>query len=458
MRTSLLLLPAAVLALSGCTNGSEVDDSAAGAVIEPVAEARTAESSAGEASDRAASHRQAPKNGQPSPPADSAARVAIEGSGPEETRPPNADWQEPAFPGQTRAPKPEFTAAWSVETVTDGLDHPWALEFLPDGSLLVTERPGALRHVTRDGQVSEPLSGVPEVHAVAQGGLLDVALHPEFATNRRIFLTFAEPTDGASRTAVAAATLSEANDALIGTEVIFRQQPEWQSRGHYGSRIVFDTEGSMFVTFGDRMDETRTEAQDPTNHIGTVIRLRPDGSVPEDNPFVDDPAGADEVWSWGHRNIQAADLHPATGELWTIEHGPRGGDELNRPEAGRNYGWPAVTYGINYNGSRVTGGNTQSDDTVQPVYYWDPVIAPSGMVFYTGDLFEPWTGDLFIGGLGTGKVVRLVMDDGRVVAEEWLDIGRRVRDIDQAPDGTLWLVTDHDDGELMRIVPGNAES
>ncbi len=455
MRTDLLLVPAALLALCGCTNGGGDGDSTADAVIEPVAEARTASDS----EQTVPGPTSADGQGSVDRAADSAApRVAVEGSGPEETRPPNAEDQQPAFAGQTRAPKPEFTAAWSLETVTDGLDHPWSLEFLPDGSLLVTERPGALRHVTRDGTVSEPLGGVPEVHAVAQGGLLDVALDPEFATNRRVFLTFAEPTAEASRTAVASAVLNDTNDALVDTRVIFRQQPEWQSRGHYGSRIVFATDGTMYVTFGDRMDETRTEAQDPTNHIGTVIRLRPDGSVPDDNPFVGEPAGADEVWSWGHRNIQAADRHPETGALWTIEHGPRGGDELNRPEAGRNYGWPAVTYGINYNGSPVTGGNTQSDDTVQPVYYWDPVIAPSGMTFYTGDLFEPWRGDLFIGGLGTGKVVRLVMDDGRVVAEEWLDIGRRVRDIKQAADGTLWLVTDHDNGELMRIVPGDAEA
>ncbi|MDT8408372.1 MAG: PQQ-dependent sugar dehydrogenase [Wenzhouxiangellaceae bacterium] len=372
---------------------------------------------------------------------------------PEETREPNAEWQTPAFPGQTRAPQPAETEDWTVETVAEGLDHPWALEFLPDGSMLVTERPGHLRHVSATGEISEPIAGVPEVHAEAQGGLLDVALAPDFEQSRRIYLTYAEPTEAASRTAAATGILSESNDRLNDIEVIFRQRPEWESRGHYGSRIVFAEDGTLFITLGDRMDRTRVEAQDPSNHLGTVVRLNPDGSVPEDNPFVDDEQGAPEVWSWGHRNIQAADLHPETGQLWTIEHGPKGGDELNHPEPGRNYGWPEVTYGENYDGTRVVDGVTQRDDVEQPVYYWDPVIAPSGMDFYTGERFENWTGDLFVGGLASAQVTRLVMDEGRVVAEQWLEIGERVRDVKQGPDGAIYLVTDHDNGKLMRIVP-----
>lgn len=378
-----------------------------------------------------------------------------EARAPEETRAPNADWQEPAFEGQTRAPRPTEFEAWTLETVADGLSHPWAIAFLPDAAMLVTERSGNLRVVEMNGMVSDPITGVPEVHAVAQGGLLDVALAPDFDQSRRIYLTFAEPTQDASRTAAATGILSEDRTELTDVEIVFRQQPEFESRGHYGSRIVFDTDGTMYVTMGDRMDRSRELAQDPSNTIGTVARINPDGSIPEDNPFVDDPDRADAVWSWGHRNIQAAALHPDTGELWTIEHGPAGGDELNRPEAGKNYGWPAVTYGENYDGTKVTDGVTQREDVVQPVYYWDPVIAPSGMTFYTGDAFPAWQGDLFIGGLASERVVRLVFDDDRVVAEEWLPIGARVRDVEQGPDGALYLVTDEDEAQVLRIVPSD---
>jgi len=294
---------------------------------------------------------------------------------------------------------------------------------------------------------------VPEVHAVAQGGLLDVALAPDFEQSRRIYLTFSEPTDSASRTAAASATLSEDRTELTDVQVIFRQHPEFQSRGHYGSRIVFDPEGRIYITTGDRMDRSRELAQDPSNTIGTVARINPDGSIPADNPFVGDSDRADAIWSWGHRNIQAAARHPESGELWTIEHGPAGGDELNNPEAGRNYGWPAVTYGENYSGSKVTEGITQRNDVEQPVYYWDPVIAPSGMTFYTGDAFPVWQGDLFIGGLASARVVRLVFDGDRVAAEEWLPVGERVRDVIQGPDGHLYLVTDMDNGKIMRILP-----
>jgi glucose/arabinose dehydrogenase len=372
---------------------------------------------------------------------------------PEETRSPNADWQTPAFEGQTRAPRPAETAGWQLETVAEGLVKPWALEFLPDGSMLVTEQGGTLRIVSVDGAIGDPIAGVPEVHAVAQGGLLDVALAPDFAQSRRIYLSYSEPTERASRTAAATGILSQDGAELTDVEVIFRQQPEFRSRGHYGSRIVFDEQGYLYVTTGDRMDRSRELAQDPSNTVGVVARVNPDGSIPESNPFVGDPERADDIWSWGHRNIQAAALHPASGELWTIEHGPAGGDELNNPEAGKNYGWPAVTYGENYNGSRVTEGITQRDDVEQPVYYWDPVIAPSGMAFYTGEAFPTWQGDLFIGGLASARVVRLVFDGERVAAEEWLPIGERVRDVRQGPDGFLYLVTDHENGKILRIRP-----
>jgi glucose/arabinose dehydrogenase len=438
-RNAFLAMLFAALFTGGC-NGSDSGRSgqgAAGSADAPV------ESAGADAPDAQAASESASEE------ASTTARAA------EETRTPNAEWQEPAFEGQTRAPRPAETAAWTLETIAEGLDHPWALEILPDGALLVTERPGNLRVVTLNGEVSEPIAGVPEVHAVAQGGLLDVALAPDFDTSRRIYLTYAEPTEDASRTAAATAILSEDRRALNDVEVIFRQQPEFESRGHYGSRIVFDAEGRLYITLGDRMDRSRELAQDPSNTIGTVARINPDGSIPEDNPFVDDPDKADAIWSWGHRNIQAADLHPESGELWTIEHGPAGGDELNNPEAGENYGWPAVTYGENYNGTKVTEGVTQRADTEQPVYYWDPVIAPSGMDFYTGDAFPTWQGDLFIGGLASAKVVRLVFDGERVAAEEWLSIGERVRDVREGPDGRLYLVTDMDNGKILRIVPAD---
>ncbi|NDY96808.1 PQQ-dependent sugar dehydrogenase [Wenzhouxiangella sp. C33] len=373
---------------------------------------------------------------------------------PEETRPPEADY-EPAFQGQTRAPKPAATEAWTTETVAQGLEHPWAIDFLPDGAMLVTERPGRLRVVSADGDISDPVSGVPAVDARRQGGLLDIALAPDFESSRTLYLSFSEPhEDGTNNTAVARARLSEDATALEEVEIIFSQYPSVESVGHYGSRIVFQDADTIWVTMGDRQGHpVRQNAQDPTNLIGTVARIHTDGSIPDDNPFIDHQENAPEMWSWGHRNIQAADVHPETGELWTVEHGPRGGDELNLTEAGKNYGWPAISYGIEYRGGEVYEGKTEQDGMEQPVYYWDPVIAPSGMSFYTGEVFPEWRGDLFVGGLRSALVSRLVLADGRVVAEEWLEVGHRVRDVVQGPDGYIYLVTDESDGRVMRIVP-----
>lgn len=372
---------------------------------------------------------------------------------PEETRPPEAGY-EPAFGNQTRAPQPVQTEDWAVDTIVQGLEHPWALDFLPGGALLVTERPGRLRIVDTDGEISEPLSGVPEVDNRGQGGLLDVVVAPDFESSRTIFLSFSEPhDDGTNNTAVARAQLSEDADALEDVQVVFSQYPSVESTGHFGSRIVFQDEGTIWITMGDRQGHpVRRNAQDPTNLIGTVARVNIDGSIPEDNPFVGHEEYAPELWSWGHRNIQAAEIHPETGELWTVEHGPRGGDELNRAEAGENYGWPTISYGIEYRGGEVYEGKTEQEGMEQPVYYWDPVIAPSGMTFYTGKSFPAWQGDLFVGGLRSALVSRLVLEDGRVVAEEWLEIGHRVRDVVQGPDGDIYLVTDESDGRVMRIV------
>ena len=374
---------------------------------------------------------------------------------PEETRPPNATGQQPAFDNQTRAPEPATTEDWTIETVADGLDHPWALEFLPGGDMLVTERPGRLRSVTAEGKVSDPIAGVPAVDDRNQGGLLDVAIAPDFSTTRTIFLSFSEPhDDGTNNTAVARARLNEAGDALQDVEVIFSQYPAVKSTGHYGSRIVFDDADTIWVTMGDRQGPpVRRNAQDPTNLIGGIARVNTDGSVPDDNPFADHAENAPELWSYGHRNLQAAVSHPETGQLWTVEHGPRGGDELNRPGPGDNHGWPEVTYGIEYSGQPVNEGITKRQGVVQPVYYWDPVIAPSGMEFYNGDRFPAWQGDLFVGGLKTERISRLVLEDNRVVAEEWLPIDHRVRDVKQGPDGGIYLVTDEGNGKVMRIVP-----
>ncbi|HEX6211979.1 MAG TPA: PQQ-dependent sugar dehydrogenase, partial [Methylomirabilota bacterium] len=289
-----------------------------------------------------------------------------------------------------------------VTDVARGLEHPWGLVFLPDGRLLVTERPGRLRLVAADGRLSEPLAGVPTVAAGGQGGLLDVALGPGFAEDRLVYLSFSEPGAGGQGTAVARGRLGERG--LEGTEVVWRQLPKVNSTFHWGSRLVFRPDGTLFVTVGDRMSH-REAAQDLAVTIGKLVRINPDGSAPRDNPFVGRAGVRPEIWSYGHRNVQAAVLD-ARGELWTVEHGARGGDELNNPQPGRNYGWPVITYGVDYSGARI-GVGTARAGMEQPVYYWDPVIAPSGMVFYTGDRYPGWKGSVFVGSMTPGALVRL---------------------------------------------------
>jgi glucose/arabinose dehydrogenase len=339
-----------------------------------------------------------------------------------------------------------------VQTLAQGLEHPWALAFLPDGRLLVTERPGRLRSVDLDGRVSEPLAGVPPVLARGQGGLLDIVLDPAFADNRLVYLAYAEPGEGnTAGTAMARGRLGEGR--LEDVHVIYRQQPKVRGANHFGSRLVFTGDGSLFVTQGDRFNY-RDAAQDLTSGLGKIVRIMPDGSVPRDNPFVGRAGVRPEIWSYGHRNIQSAALRPQTGQLWTVEHGARGGDELNRPEAGKNYGWPVITYGIDYSGAQI-GEGAVKPGMEQPVYYWDPVIAPSGMTFYTGEAFPGWQGSLLIGSLRPGLLVRLILEDGRVAREERYlgELGERIRDVRQGPDGLLYLLTDSRQGRLLRVMP-----
>lgn len=345
-----------------------------------------------------------------------------------------------------------------VQTVADGLVHPWAIAFLPDGGMLVTERPGNLRHVTAEGEVSAPIQGVPEVDARDQGGLLDVVLDPDFEQNRLVYLSYAEAGDGGNSTAVARGTLSEDASALSEVEVIFRQQPKLPSTMHFGSRLVFDGEGHLFVTLGERFDERfRGQAQDLDSHLGKIVRINPDGSVPEDNPFVGREGALPEIWSYGHRNIQAAAINPETGVLWEIEHGPKGGDELNIVEPGENYGWPVVSLGVNYDGTPVGEGLRHAEGMVDPVHSWTPVIAPSGMIFYQGDAFPEWQGDLFVGGLASQALVRLELEGNEVAGEERLleSLGLRMRDVAEGPGGAIYVATDEDNGEILRIEPAD---
>ncbi len=339
----------------------------------------------------------------------------------------------------------------TITTVAKGLEHPWSLAFLPDGRMLVTERPGRLRYVTPEGALSDPITGVPEVYAQGQGGLLDVILDPAFAANSTIYLSYAEPGEGETNgTAVARARLD--GGRLADVKVIFRQQPKVASKHHFGSRLVFARDGNLFITTGERNSE-RDKAQDLGTDLGKILRIKPDGGVPGDNPFVGREGALPEIWSYGHRNSQGATLHPDTGQLWEIEHGPRGGDEINLPQAGRNYGWPVITYGREYSGGPI-GEGTAKVGMEQPVHYWVPSIAPSGMTFHDGHAYPAWKGQLFVGALAAQQLVRLEVEpDGKVDKEERIAIGKRVRDVREGPDGALYLATDEDAGEILRVVP-----
>ncbi len=358
----------------------------------------------------------------------------------------------PALAVQTKAPAAPRTAV-SVQSVAKGLNHPWGLQFLPDGRMVVSERAGPIRIVTRDGKISPPIAGVPAADVRGQGGMLDVALAPDFAQSGLLFFSFSEPRGGSRNgTSVGRGklVLSDAGGRLEDVKIIFQQDPAYASTMHFGSRLVFDRSGNLFVTTGDRYS-ARNEAQNPAKHLGKMIRITPDGGVPADNPK---PAGwRPEIWSIGHRNVQGAALHPETGKLWTAEHAARGGDEVNVPEKGKNYGWPIITYGRDYSGAKI-GEGTAKAGLEQPIYYWDPSPAPSGAAFYTGDLFPGWKGNLLVGALAGQALHRLVLDGEQVVAEEVLLQGQaRIRDVRQGPDGAVWLLTDDPQGEVLRLAP-----
>ena len=377
-------------------------------------------------------------------------------------RPPNNPEQKPALPGQTDAPETKSNVAFDVVTVAEGLQNPWSLAFLPGGKMLVTERPGRLRVVSADGTLSAAVAGMPAVFSRGQGGLLDVVLDPAFAKTNLIYWSFSEPqADGTNNTAVARGKFVDEATAprVDAVQVIYHQRPSQNSPLHFGSRLVFGRDGTLFITQGERsIIPGRMQAQKMDSGLGKIVRINADGSIPKDNPFVGKEGVLPEIWSFGHRNVQAATLHPTTGELWESEYGARGGDEVNIARKGKDYGWPTIAYGIEYRGGPITGGLTQQAGMEQPLYYWDPIIGPSGMIFYTGTLFPAWKGNLFIGGHGTSDLVRLVIEGEKVVGEERLlkDLQpkpERIRDVRQGPDGAIYMVTDSATGRIIKLVP-----
>ena len=358
----------------------------------------------------------------------------------------------------TRGEETEFPSsagALEVRTFARGLVNPWSLAFLTDGKMLVTERPGRMRIVSAEGQLSPPLKGVPDVWASGQGGLLDVITDKSHAQNKTIYFCFAERTSGGGRTAIARAKLNDSSGRLDETKIIFRQDGPLSSGNHYGCRIAQADDGNLFVTLGEHA-AYRDQAQELGNHLGKLIRIAPDGSAPAGNPFIGRAGTRPEIWSYGHRNGQGLAINPASGEVWEIEHGPRGGDEVNIIARGRNYGWPVIGYGIDYSGAKIHE-TTVRDGMEQPVKYWVPSIAPSGMLFYTGKLFPKWSGSLFTGALSGTMLVRLSLNGNTVASEERLlqNLHERIRDVRQGPDGALWLLTDGSAGRILRVAPSS---
>jgi glucose/arabinose dehydrogenase len=375
-----------------------------------------------------------------------------------DTRPANAPDQKPAFAGQYHAPEKKANVAFDVVTVADGLQNPWGLAFLPNGKMLVTERVGRLRVLSADGSLSPAVTGLSPVDNRAQGGVLGITLDPAFASNQLIYWSYTEPREGGTNnTAVARGRFVDgAVPRVENVQVIFHQAPSLNSPLHYGGRLIWRRDGTLFVTLGERsITEGRMQAQRMDGLLGKIVRINSDGSIPKDNPFVGKQGVRPEIWSFGHRNVQAAALHPTTGELWESEHGTRGGDEVNIAKKGLDFGWPTIAYGIEYQGGPITGSIQAKAGMEQPRYYWDPNIAPSGMAFYTGALFPAWRNSLFIGGLGSTALVRLTVDGEQITGEERLltDLKERIRDVVQGPDGALYILTDNAKGRVLKLTP-----
>lgn len=339
--------------------------------------------------------------------------------------------------------------AVKVEILAENLDHPWGMAFLPDGRLLVTERAGTLRILEKDSTLTAPLKGTPKVFAKGHGGMLDVVLDPNFEQNKMIYLSYAEPGDNnTAGTALGRGKL--VNDKIEDFEVIFRMKPKVEGPNHFGGRIVFIDDEHLYLTLAERFKFD--PAQDVSNHLGTIVRLHSDGTIPQDNPFINDENANNAIWSYGHRNIESAAIDPATGNLWVAEMGPMGGDELNLPEAGKNYGWPVVSWGDNYDGSKIPTPDTRPE-FANAVITWTPTISPSGMIFYSGDLFREWQGDMFIGGLTSTGLVRVQADDESAKEVERIPLNLRIRDVEQAPDGSIYVLTDEDNGKVLKLRP-----
>ena len=370
---------------------------------------------------------------------------------PVESRPANTNYK-PAFEGQTRVGGVKTTTAYEGRVLSNGLTKPWGIAVFPDGRLLITQKEGNMRIATTGGQLSEPITGIPPVNAGGQGGLLGVTLDPDFTNNRMVYWVFSEAVQGGNLTSVAKGKLSSDDKRMENATVIYRATPAYPNGMHFGGRILFDKDGNLFVTTGERSDKvTRPQAQDLNSGYGKIVRITKDGKPVDGNPFIGQGSARPEIWTYGHRNVQGIAFHPVTGELWENEFGPRGGDELNIIKPGKNYGWPTITYGLEYSGPKIGEGITQKEGMEQPVYYWDPVLSPSGMTFYTGNDIPEWKNNLFIAGLNSNHIARLVIDNNKVVGEERIlpNEKQRFRDITQGKDGALYAVTD--EGRLYRI-------
>ena len=370
---------------------------------------------------------------------------------PVETKKANTNYK-PAFEGQTRIAGVKTSTPYERKMLTDKLDKPWGITSLPDGRFLITEKGGTMRIATNAGVLGEPITGLPAVNASGQGGLLGLTIDPSFSSNRMVYWTFSEKSSQGNLTAVAKGKLSADEKKIENATVIYRATPAYNGNLHYGGRILFDKNGNLFVTTGERSDlVTRPQAQDLNSALGKILHITTEGKPAEGNPFLNNASARPEIYSYGHRNVQSLAFHPETGDLWECEFGPRGGDELNLIHPGKNYGWPTITYGLEYSGEKVGGAITQKEGLEQPVYYWDPVVSPSGMTFYSSDKIPEWKNNLFICGLSSNHIVRLVIKNNKVTGEERLlsGEGQRFRAITEGNDGALYAVTD--EGRMYRV-------